>query len=1089
MPDEQIPIQPVAEPIICRPYAEPDKHWRYDRRTGIPSKEPGRREAGYWYKTERTGSAQRDLLAEEERDDLPLVNALRADVRRWRRAGWPGASETTKRLLRHWGRTDRARRLFFCQLEAVETVIYLRELLARGRTPRWRPKLARQEFDLLAGGINPRPEEWVTKVAQPPRLVDGPAGYGAKPLPRYACKMATGSGKTVVMAMLVAWAFCNRGTTPGDPRWPRRVLVVCPNLTIKERLRVLRPGDRRNYYEAFDLVPAPLRPELAKGKVLVTNWHRLGPEPEEVTLGRVTVSRLGEETPEAFARKRLEDLWDDEPLLVLNDEGHHAYRPAPVGGADRISAATRADREEATVWVDGLDRIHAACGIELCVDLSATPFYIQGSGYPEGSPFPWIVSDFSLVDAIESGITKIPRLPAIDNTGRPDPKYFRLWQHVTRDLRPGERLTGGRPKPEVVYRKAEDALLTLAGEWKEKFEQVRDAAPGQDRTPPVLIVVCDNTDVATHLFRKVSGEELVDADRDGGEASDQEGEGRASRRRSKPVRSYTTGLPGFPELWNREGAAVTLRIDSKLLEVAESDDPTATRKEAAEELRQIVSSVGRPGEPGGNVRCVVSVNMLSEGWDANNVTHILGLRAFHSQLLCEQVVGRGLRRMDYTPDPETGQLTPEYVDIFGVPFSLIPFKGRQPQGAPPPEELPKHDVMALHDRRALEIRFPVVEGYVVRLTRNLVKCDVRAVEPLKLDPVAVPTAAFIRPQVGYQIGHPATYGGFGFETVDRQEYYRSTHPQQIAFEITHEIVNRLTDAAHVPGDDAPTDADGGRRRRDGNGASGARTGSRRGSRAALFPQVLRIVEAYVRDRVDLRAQHPCEIGLQTYAEQIVSRLLDAIVPDDAQGEPPMLPRLNRYRPVGSTSSVHFKTVRPVQPTEASHLSYVACHTASWEQAAMFQIELLATKGLVECYARNYRLEFTIPYELYGEQRAYEPDFIVRLCNGVCVVLEIKGAPDPNADAKHQAARRWVEAVNNWRQLGEWLFLVCRDPQQLGRKIRDLIAERNARLRDAAARLRAEAASEVERLRSRGWTQADFAQALRDTLGSGEDDPL
>ena len=1090
MADDQIPIQPVAEPIICSPYAEPDTHWRYDRSTGIPSQEPGRREAGYWYKTERTGSAQRDLLAEEERDDLPLVNVLRADVKRWRKAGWPGASETTKRLLRHWARADRSRRLFFCQLEAVETVIYLRELLARGRRPRWRPKLLRREFDLLAEGINPRPEEWVAKVAQPPRLVDGPAGNRARPIPRYACKMATGSGKTVVMAMLVAWAFCNRGTTPGDPRWPRRVLVVCPNLTIRERLQVLRPDDRRSYYEAFDLVPAALRPELAKGKVLVTNWHRLGPEPEEVRLGRVTVSRLGEETPEAFARKRLGDLWDDEPLLVLNDEGHHAYRPASVANGGRISATTKADREEATVWVDGLDRVHAACGIELCVDLSATPFYIQGSGHPEGSPFPWIVSDFSLVDAIESGVTKIPRLPAIDNTGRPDPKYFRLWQHVTRNLRAGERLTGGRPKPDVVYRKAEDALLTLAGQWKEKFEQVRDAAPGQDRTPPVLIVVCDNTDVATHLFRKISGEEIVEADDEEDDERSHPGDARPSRGRSRPRRRYANGLPGFPELWNRDGAAVTLRIDSKLLEVAESDDPTATRKEAAEELRQIVSTVGRPGEPGGSVRCVVSVNMLSEGWDANNVTHILGLRAFHSQLLCEQVVGRGLRRMDYTPDPETGRLTPEYVDIFGVPFSLIPFKGRQPQGGPPPEELPKHDVMALPERRAFEIRFPVVEGYVVRLTRNRVKCDVRSVEPLNLDPITVPTAAFIRPQVGYQTGHPGTYGGFGFETVDRQEYYRSTHPQQIAFEITHEIVNRLMDAAHASEVGPPSDStNGGRRQRARGSVGGARRASRRGSRAALFPQVLAIVQAYVRDRVNLSGQHPCEIGLQTYAEQIVSRLLDAITPDDTQGEPPMLPRLNRYRPIGSTGSVHFKTVRPVQPTQASHLNYVACHTASWEQAAMFQIELLAAQGLVECYARNYRLEFTIPYELYGESRAYEPDFVVRLRDGVSVVLEIKGAPDPDADAKHQAARRWVEAVNNWRQLGEWEFLVCRDPQQLGRQIEEAIAERDARLHTAAAKLREEAARDVENLRSRGWTQADFARALRDTLGSGEDGPL
>ena len=1088
MAEEQTPVQPVEDPILCSPYAEPHLHWFYDRSTGIPSRTPGRRPASYWYKSERAGSAQLSLLAEEERDDLPLVNALRADVKRWRESGWRGASETTKRLLRHWWRADRARRLFFCQVEAVETVIYLRELLARGRPPRRKPELGVDDFKLLGRGVNPRPEIWMAKVAQPPKLVDAPAGNGARPIPRYACKMATGSGKTVVMAMLVAWAFCNRGTKPGDPRYPRRVLVVCPNLTIKERLRVLRPGDPHNYYEAFDLVPSPLRPELAKGKVLVTNWHRLGPEPEEVKVGKATVSRFGPETPEAFARNRLGDLWDDEPLMVLNDEGHHAYRPAPVDKKVKLSADAKADRNEATVWIDGLDTINAACGIELCVDLSATPFYIQGSGYPEGSPFPWIVSDFSLVDAIESGITKIPRLPAIDNTGRPDPKYFRLWRHVVADLRAGERLTGGRPKPEVVYRKAEDALVTLAGEWKEKREQVRDAAPGQDRTPPVLIVVCDHTDVATHMHRMISGEELVEADP--ADNPDDDERPPRSRRRRKSKKRYGPGLRGFSELWNREGRTVTLRIDSKLLEAAETDDPTATQKEAAEELRRIVSTVGKPGEPGADIRCVVSVNMLSEGWDANNVTHILGLRAFHSQLLCEQVVGRGLRRMDYAPDPETGLLTPEYVDIFGVPFSLIPFKGREPRGGPPPDPPPKHEVLALPERRGLEIRFPVVEGYVVRLTRNRVQCDVQAVEPLRLDPTKTPTAAFVRPQVGYQIGHPGTHGGFGFETVDRQEYYDSTHPQEIAFEIAREIVNRLTEAARAADAGQPRPSSGtGRPPVTGNGGgTNGRPAPRHGSRAALFPQVLAIVQEYVRDRVDRNGLHPCEIGLQTYAEQIVGRLLDAITPDDVRGEPPVLPRLNRYRPIGSTANVHFKTARPVQLTAASHLNYVACHTTSWEQAAMFRIEQLAKDGLVACYARNYRLEFTIPYELYGEPRAYEPDFIIRLRNGLSLVLEIKGTPDPDADAKHQAARRWIHAVNNWNGLGEWEFLVCRDPQQLGHEIERLTAARDKRIRDAAAQLRAAAARDVELLRARGWTQADFAQALRETLGSGEDGP-
>ena len=192
------------------------------------------------------------------------------------------------------------------------------------------------------------------------------------------------------------------------------------------------------------------------------------------------------------------------------------------------------------------------------------------------------------------------------------------------------------------------------------------------------------------------------------------------------------------------------------------------------------------------------------------------------------------------------------------------------------------------------------------------------------------------------------------------------------------------------------------------------------------------MQAYVRERVDLRGCHPCEIGLQTYAERIAERLAAAIRPDDSQGERPPLPRLNRYEPTGSTARVRFKTVRPVQAAQASHLNYVACDTGSWEQAAAFQLERLAERGAVECYARNDHLDFTIPYQHHGEARAYEPDFIVRLRKDLHVVLEIKGESREETDAKHQAARRWVRAVNHWGELGEWRFLVCRDPQTLGR---------------------------------------------------------
>jgi type III restriction enzyme len=1008
----QLPIQPVDKPILCSPYVEPDQHWVYDQSTGIPTRTPGRRPASYWYKTERSGSAQQQLgfMAEEDRDDLPLVNALRDDVRRWRLSGWLGATETTKALLRQWWREDRTRRLFFCQIEAAETVIYLREMLMQGRVPRFKPQISLADHAALMQGRNPRPEDWVARVAQHPKLADQPHEAGAQALTRYACKMATGSGKTVLMALLLAWAFCNRGRTPSDSRFPRRALIVCPNLTIKDRLNVLRPGDAQNYFDKFDLVPNALRPDLAKGRVLVSNWHLFNPQAEEIRVGGVAVGQLGPETPEAFARARLGDLWEGEhgePLLVLNDEGHHAYRPAPVLAGVALSADDKAEREEATVWVSGLDKLHAACGVAFCVDLSATPFYLQGSGYPEGSPFPWIVSDFGLVDAIESGITKIPRLPAADNTGRPEPQFFKLWQHVTADLASGERLPGGKPKPEVVYRKAEAALLTLAGQWKQRFDQVQAAAPGQDRTPPVMIVVCDNTDIAEHFYRMISGEETVVIQADDDEEADDDDGAPRKRKKPKPVKRYGNGLGGFAEFWNRAGAEVTLRIDSNLLAAAESADPNTTRRDAAEELRRMVSSVGQVGGAGEHIRCVVSVNMLSEGWDANNVTHILGLRAFHSQLLCEQVVGRGLRRMDYTPDPATGHLTEEYVDVFGVPFSLIPFKGRTPGNTAPPEDRPKHEVLALPERAAFEIRFPVVEGFVVDLANHKIACDVASMERLTLDPIDAPTAAFVRPQVGYVVGAPGQQTGFGFELVTREAYYQQTHPQTIAFEVAREVVRQLTDAAH-PGSER----------------------LRRSGRATLFPQVLRYTLDYLQMRVDYRGLHRCEVGLQTYAQRVVGLLVAAIRPDENQGEPPLLPRLNRYKLTGSSAAVRFKTVKPVLGTHASHLNYVAADTASWEQAAALQLEMAAVQGLIQCYVRNDRLELTVPYEFYGQARAYEPDFVVRLRNGVHVLLEVKGAQPAEVAAKHQAAQRWVGAVNRWGQLGEWEFMVCHDPQAL-----------------------------------------------------------
>ena len=477
-PDNWVPTTAVDDPILCSPYEEPDAHWLYKVVNGVstPTRTDGRRVSRYFYKTKKVGTLQQSLefMAEEGQDELALVNALRKDVGRWRGVGYRGASAVTKELFAYWFDPCRARRLFFCQREAIETIVYLLEMAIPGRVRSAGYPNTKFEVDngtiakLLAGDRSAfaaaSDEIW-------PRLVDAPAAStdpadpALIPLRRLGCKMATGSGKTVVMAMIVAWAFCNRGRNPASAHFPNAVLICAPNLTVRKRLQVLRPDQHPNYYDEFELVPAKYRDLLGMGKVLVTNWHAFAPTKDPA----YGVVQRGKETNEAFAKNRLGDLSDRLPILVLNDEGHHCWRPNPGPAADPLDEQTpeqkhalEEDREEARVWLDGLDRINncgllgaGTPGILATVDLSATPFYLAQSGYPSGSPFPWLVSDFSLLDAIESGIVRIPRLPVMDDkgqkdeTGRPDPKYFRLWRHIVDSLGPKDKV-GKRWKPESI---------------------------------------------------------------------------------------------------------------------------------------------------------------------------------------------------------------------------------------------------------------------------------------------------------------------------------------------------------------------------------------------------------------------------------------------------------------------------------------------------------------------------------------------------------------------------------------------------------------------------------------------------------------
>lgn len=1009
------PTQAVPDPVLHSPYEEPSRHWEYSQ--GVPSIAPYRRPASYYYRSKKVGSTQQEMFAEEERDDLPLVNRLRADVKRWRDAGYRGASPVTKDLLAWWSRPDALRRLFYCQREAAETVIYLLEMALPGRlsaTGFRNFEVGAEDLERLLRGERPRFDELEADATFYPRLVDIPADSGLMPLRRLGCKMATGSGKTALMAMVISWAFCNRGRNPGSTWFPNAVLVCAPNLTVRKRLQVLYPSDPRNYYSEFELVPGKYRELLGAGKVLITNWHTLDLKNEHNEGGTsYRVVNKGVETNDAFTIDRLGDLSDRLPILVLNDEGHHCWRPAPEVETEKtkgLSAeekkALEEEAEEARVWLAGLDRINNSGligkdkpGILAAVDMSATPFYLGNSGHPEGSPFPWLVSDFGLVDAIESGIVKIPRLPVLDDqekkdeVGRPDPKYFRLWRRVCDDLSAGDKLANGRPKPEAVYREAEGALLTIAGQWKKRFEEIRSASPDDGHIPPVMIVVCDNTEVAEVFFRKLSGERQT-------EVLDEDGKAK--------TKTVCEASAVFPELANEEGKPRrTIRIDSRLLNKLEAEGEQ-TKDEAALALREIIDTVGKRGGPGEFVRCVVSVSMLTEGWDANNVTHILGIRAFGSQLLCEQVVGRGLRRMSYTPDPETGKLAPEYVDVYGIPFSLIPFKGR-PKDKDTEDPVYTH-IFPVPERAAFEIRVPVVESYTYDLRMSGIRCDVDSLEGFIVQDE--PQRVYLAPTRGYN-DDPTAKRVTEFVQQNREEYYRSVRFQQVIFGVAQLLLEDLAQG--------------------GEGTNAEQLREKTLARHQLFPEIVRIVQEYVAKKVKFApGVDRRELALERYITLLRKRLRDGILPAAASTDAPLLPITNSYKPVVSTADVDYRTTRDCVSLTKSHLNYAPV-LSGWERQT---IERLEDMDAVECFTSAGRhLGFTVPYEYMEASLSYEPDFVIRLRGGIHLVLEIKGRGgeihgEDQVLAKNEAAKKWVAAVNNSGRYGRWAFEICRDLGEL-----------------------------------------------------------
>ena len=911
--------------IINKPYEEPAEHWSYNRERRTFSRKSGRRPAGYLIASGDSKTFDDPGVFVE----IPLVNLIRPRVKAWRDANYPGVTAITKRLLEYWTDPEEFgnRRFFFCQLEAVETLI------------------------------------WLTEAPDSEKVgIDIPGDGGE--FQRLCAKMATGTGKTVVMAMVMAWHILNKVAYPQDTRFAKNVLVVAPGLTVKSRLAVLEPSHPENYYEAFRVVPSPLLDRLRQGKVIVRNWHALNWETEEQIGKKRSIDKRGAKSDEAYVRDALGDMAGARNLLVINDEAHHAWR---VSSESKVTGVAKADIEEATKWVGGLDRIHRARGILTCYDFSATPFIPSGKKSSDEALFAWIVSDFGLNDAIESGLVKTPCVVVRDDA-RPDAKTYksRLYHiyndpEVKDDL--NRRAQPHEPLPDLVT----NGYYLLGYDWRETAREWRE---GGLKTPPVIITVANRTETAArvkHAFdrKSIHVDELCDAER-------------------------------------------TLHIDSRVLKRAEeSEEPIAqvalddegdsgngaggsrlTADQQAERLRKMVDTVGRPGQPGEQVQNVISVGMLSEGWDAKTVTHIMGLRAFTSQLLCEQVVGRGLRRTSYEVNDKTGMFEPEYVNIFGVPFTFLPHESDDSVAPKPPT--PKTAIEPVPEKADFEIGWPNVIR-IEHVYRSRLSLDWEQMERLELNAGETAQVAELAQIVD---GKPDVSK---LTSIDLEPLAHEYRTQKIIFEAARDVYDQMQ-------------------------------ASWSGNRESLIGQLVRLVEQFLlSDKLlitpplfyqdDLRRRLIITLNMT----KVVRHVWESVRINNTERLEPVF---DRDHPIRSTSNMAtWYTGKPCHYTDRSHIN-MCVYDSTWEASEAFELD---HNPLVDAWVKNDHLGFEVLYVYRGVVRKYRPDFIIRLKSGNMLVLETKGQPDEQSYSKRRALEQWTQAVNQHGGFGRWSSDVSYNP--------------------------------------------------------------
>ena len=982
------------QPILNSPYEYPNRHWELDnqgqptqlilnsrRRADFvtPIPKPRKQKGG---KAEQQGfqfdEGKGLSSAQQQYDHIGIITGVREEVDKWRRlpdpAQWRVTPETA-RLLQHWRHHNfQSIRPFFCQVEAVETAIWLTE---------------------VAPQIGKNGQRFLEHLAD--------ANANANPeLMRLALKLATGAGKTTVMAMLIAWQTINAVRRPGSKKFTRGFLIVAPGLTIKDRLRVLQPNDPDSYYASREMVPADMLEDLQKAKIVITNYHAFKlRERMELSKGgrQLLQGRTGEalntlETEGQMLQRVIPELMGMKNILAINDEAHHCYREKPeeetdegdLKGEDKDEA--KKNNEAARLWISGLEAVNRKIGLTQVIDLSATPFFLRGSGYAEGTLFPWTMSDFSLMDAIECGIVKLPRVPVADNIpGEEFPVFRNLWEHIGKDMPKKGRGKSDELDPLKIPIKLQNALDALYGHYHKTFELWRSSGI---RVPPCFIVVCNNTATSKLVYDYIAGFR-------------RQSDGFLVEGRLPLFRNYDDYGHPLPR-------PNTLLIDSEQLESGEaldknfrefaSDEIERFRREIIERggnpqdaekitdqdlLREVMNTVGRVGQLGESIRCVVSVSMLTEGWDTNTVTHVLGVRAFGTQLLCEQVIGRALRRQSYELN-EQGLFNTEYADVLGIPFD---FTAKPVISKPQPPRETVQVKAVRPERDHLAISFPRVAGYRIELSDETLAAEFTEDSVLELTP------ALIGPSRTHNAGIIGE--GIDLNLIHTRDLRQSTLLFHLA---QHLMMNHWRDPGEEP-------------------------------KLHLFGQLKRIARQWLDDYLECKGgTYPAQLMYRELADRACEKITHAINRAGVkQGNAKVKAVLDSYNPTGSTAHVNFNTSKTSRwetlgPPPKSQLNWVILDS-DWE--AEF-CRIAEQHPRVHSYVKNHNLGFEVPYLMAGVTRKYLPDYIVRIDDGkgpqdlLNLVVEIKGYRGEDAKAKKETMEtRWLPGVNGLGSHGRWAF--------------------------------------------------------------------